>query len=294
MKDEYSKRLAKRRWWLAGLFSYFVPGLGQVYNGRALRGLLIYCLFSIWGSVIFNIGLHAMRSGFPGGYTIAFFLGLVISLLIGLWIIIDAIRGTRRNGSAYHLKPYNRWYLYLLAIAISQGESYFLKNSVKDILVEPFKIRTVSMSPTLEPGDLILCNRLYYARHNVQRGDLIVFAYPKDERLDYVKRVAAIPGDTVIATDQKVYVNGHLLKMDGRLDPSQTLQDEWVRQAGVSKEVVPADYYYVIGDNLMNSLDSRHWGPVARHLIHGKTSIVYLSIKRRFPFIRFDRIGKRL
>ena len=294
MIDESSRRLAKRRWWLAGLFSYLVPGLGQVYNGRAMRGLLIYCLFSIWGSLIFNIGLHAMRGGFPGGHTIAFFIGLVVSLLIGLWIIVDAVRGALRSGPDFRLKPYNRWYLYLIVIAISQGESYFLKNSVKDILVEPYKISTVSMSPTLEPGDLILCNRLYYAKHNVQRGDLIVFAYPKDERLPYVKRVAALPGDTVIVTKHKVYVNGYRIDINGQVDSADSITEIPQNTEQNIPVVVPRDHYYVLGDNRMNSLDSRHWGTIARHLIHGKTSIVYLSVKKQFPFIRHNRIGKRL
>ena len=99
-------KVLPRKWYWAGFLSYLVPGLGQVYNGLLARGLLYYCLFSIWGSCLFVLSLNAMKANFNKLNVILLFMGLFIALIIFVYIIVDAIRQAKKQASPYHLKGF--------------------------------------------------------------------------------------------------------------------------------------------------------------------------------------------
>lgn len=111
-------------------------------------------------------------------------------------------------------------------------------------------VPTGSMEDTIQPGDRIIGWRLNYIFSDPQRGDIVVFKYPDNEKELYVKRVIGLPGETVRVTDGVVYINGEPLEED--YIKEQPLEDtqEWT---------VPEDSYFMMGDNRNHSHDSRFW-----------------------------------
>jgi len=153
---------------------------------------------------------------------------------------------------------------------------------LRTFVVQTFYIPSGSMEPTLQIGDRIIVNKLSYDLHGIDRGDIVVFARPPAENCggpevnDLVKRVIGLPGDVLSLSGGYVYVDGR------RLDESWLPADEQGRTApgpaGVSSDLaqpyrVPANDFFVMGDNRENSCDSRYWGPVARSLIVGKVEL---------------------
>lgn len=161
---------------------------------------------------------------------------------------------------------------------------------IRAFLVAPFFIPSGSMEPTLRPGDYILANRFIYHLHHPQRGDIIVFRFPRDEHWDFVKRVIGVPGDVVEERDGQIWVNGRSLPETyvrhslGGLAPGMNLAP--VR--------IPPRHLFVLGDNRDASLDSRYWGTVDEHEVIGKAFVIYWSHSKRWWNIRWGRIGRWL
>jgi signal peptidase I len=197
----------------------------------------------------------------------------------------------------------------------------------RSFLFEPFKIPSSSMVPTLQIGDLILVNKFVYGIRlpvinkkvinigDPQRGDVMVFKFPKDTSLDYIKRVVGVPGDRVVYRDKRLSVNGQEIKYEQLSDyldeerlvyharyreyltprtheilndnkvpgyvpsPDQFPQSELCRYNLEGFEcTVPAGHYFMMGDNRDNSLDSRYWGFVPDQNIVGKAFFVWMNL----------------
>jgi signal peptidase I len=144
---------------------------------------------------------------------------------------------------------------------------------IKTYLVQAFRIPSESMDPTLLNGDRVLVNKLSYRLHDVNRGDVVVFRRPEGlpggpgQPEDLIKRVVALPGETVVAREGVVYVDGRLL-------------DEPYLSAGSSTTnldrpvVLGPDEVFVMGDNRGNSQDGRVFGPIAEDTIIGRAFLV--------------------
>jgi signal peptidase I len=135
-------------------------------------------------------------------------------------------------------------------------------------LYQPVRVEGTSMLPRLENHDRLFINKFVYHFEAIQRGDVIVFHYPRDPRLSYIKRVIAIPGDRVEIDRGQVYVNGRPLN-----EPYVPLQYRDTRS--MDPQVVPPGEYFVLGDHRSIASDSRDFGMVARTLIYGKAEFVY-------------------
>ena len=122
-----------------------------------------------------------------------------------------------------------------------------------------------SMEPTLYDGEYVIVNRLAYRLGDLQRGDVIVFNFPRDLQQEYIKRIIGLPGDHVMVTGGNVIVNGQTLD-EPYIAASPNYQSEWT---------VPDDSVFVLGDNRNNSSDSHSWGPVPVSYIVGKALLVY-------------------
>jgi len=111
-------------------------------------------------------------------------------------------------------------------------------------------VPTSSMENTIMAGDRVIGSRLYYLRHEPERGDIIVFDYPDDPNILYIKRVIGVPGDHIEINGGKVYINGEVYE-----EPylNVTTEGEW------GPYDVPADSYFMLGDNRNDSADSRYW-----------------------------------
>jgi signal peptidase I len=208
----------------------------------------------------------------------------------------------------------------------------------RSFLFEPFKIPSSSMVPTLQIGDLILVNKFTYGIrlpvinkkiidiNDPQRGDVMVFKYPKDLSLDYIKRVVGVPGDKIAYKNKRLSVNGkelsyralpdyldeenltyskqflenlsgteHKILVDERAPAYVPNPDAFPKHELCSYNVegfsctVPAGHYFMMGDNRDNSLDSRYWGFVPNQNIVGKAFFVWMNLNN-FPN-NLNRIG---
>lgn len=147
---------------------------------------------------------------------------------------------------------------------------------IKTILIQAFFIPSASMVPTLEIGDRVLVNKVSYNLHAIHRGDVVVFERPPgdtDKKIkDLIKRVIALPGETVESKDGKVYINDRLLEEPYLPVGTLTLR--------LAKVTIPAGQIFVMGDNRGNSTDSRVFGPISEKLIVGRAFVRIWPVSR--------------
>ncbi len=173
---------------------------------------------------------------------------------------------------------------------------------LKLFVVQAFRIPSGSMIPTLLVGDQILVSKLSYGikspfhdrylfrTGHPNRGDVVVFKWPKDESKDFIKRVVGIPGDRIRIEKKKLYVNDVLQNEPyiQSIDPDTT--DQSPRDN--FETVVPPHSYFVMGDNRDDSYDSRFWGFVKGRKIVGRAILIYWSWDKKKNSVRIPRLGR--
>jgi signal peptidase I len=155
---------------------------------------------------------------------------------------------------------------------------------IKTFLFQAFYIPSESMVPTLEKNDRVLVNKLSYKLHDVNRGDIIVFKAPEgtDPTVkDLVKRVIALPGETVSAENGKIFIDGKELKESYLPDGTISNCASFTEQCFPTGKI-PPDHYWMMGDNRASSKDSRHFGPIEKSAIIGRVFV------RIWPLNRLD------
>jgi signal peptidase I len=167
---------------------------------------------------------------------------------------------------------------------------------IRTFVVQAFKIPTGSMENNLLIGDHLLVNKMVYGPAStpierallptgtIKRGDVIVFKYPEEPDRDFIKRVIGLPGETLEVREKKVYINGspleepyvHFLQPPSASSELAEITSFDVRER-YGPVTVPADQYFMMGDNRDNSQDSRYWGFLPRELVKGKALVIYWS-----------------
>ena len=204
---------------------------------------------------------------------------------------------------------------------------------IRTFFIQAFKIPSGSMETTLLIGDHILVSKYAYGTHvpneipflNIklfddiiffpktpERGDIIVFKFPKDEKRDFIKRVIGVPGDLLEVRRQKVFINGkpyedlHARHTEPscdispaaaqETDPLKKCQDTGpnVPRDDFGPVLVPDGHLFMMGDNRENSQDSRYWGFLDIKKVRGKALMIYWSWNQLNSWVRFDRFGKIL
>jgi len=201
----------------------------------------------------------------------------------------------------------------------------------RSFLFEPFKIPSGSMIPTLWIGDFIVVNKFAYGLRlpvlnskvietgDPERGDIIVFRFPEDERINYIKRVVGLPGDTIAYRNKTLFINGEPVTQE-RIGPwvgqglnrnvpgsSPVERLEYLGDAAhrivvypsrpdgrVESVRVPEGHYFVMGDNRDQSLDSRSWGFVPEQNLVGKAVRIWMHWDCSRGCVDFGRIGDRI
>ena len=196
---------------------------------------------------------------------------------------------------------------------------------LRSFLFEPFKIPSASMMPTLLIGDFILVNKYDYglrlpvlhtkfvANKTPARGDIVVFRYPEDPDVPFIKRVAGLPGDKIAYYNKILYINdrpvpqadngrynafGAGYRMDGMSLKSEQLGQDGhailvdpARPSIALEARVPEGHYFVLGDNRDNSKDSRAWGFVPEANLVGRAFMIWMNWDGRNGGLNFSRIG---
>jgi len=141
-------------------------------------------------------------------------------------------------------------------------------------LYQPVKVEGTSMMPALVDQERIFINKfVYHSVGSIERGDMVVFWYPRDPSKSYIKRVIGVPGDRVRIDRGAVYVNGASLK-------EPYVPPQYHDQQSMAEMTVQPDEYFVLGDHRSSSNDSRAWGTVPRHYIYGKAVFVYWPLDK--------------
>jgi signal peptidase I len=145
-------------------------------------------------------------------------------------------------------------------------------------VAQAFRVQGTSMLPLLEDSERIIVNKFVYRFHSIQRGDVVVFWYPKDPSVSFIKRVVGVPGDTVELRRGSLIVNGRRVDED-------YVQPFFNDDESHSRVDVAKGYYYVLGDHRNSSNDSRSWGEVPEKYIYGKAVFRFWPLSK-IGFIR--------
>ena len=133
-------------------------------------------------------------------------------------------------------------------------------------VVQNFRVEGMSMEPSFHDGQFLLINKLSYRLGEAERGDVIVFRYPRDPSRDFIKRIVGLPGETIEIREGQVYING-------QLTPTMATINEAGYNSGPT--TIGPDELYVLGDNRPNSSDSHAWGTLPLDLVIGKVVLSY-------------------
>jgi signal peptidase I len=271
------------------------------------------------------------------------FLVLASGLTGGIWFIDALVFAPRRrhsNEAAALLKttaaaPAPLLEPLLVEYARSFFPVIFAVLILRSFIVEPFRIPSNSMMPTLLTGDFILVNKFSYGlrlpvlnRKVVeigapQRGDVVVFKYPLDPKVDYIKRIVGLPGDDIAYRNKMIYINGapveqlpfgdftgvgsglemtgakEAVEKLGALEHHMLTRTEapnlafGCQKLAFSSIMVPPNHYFVMGDNRDNSNDSRCWGFVPETNLVGKAFAIWMHWDpERSGFIAWSRLGR--
>ena len=296
--------IKKRSSILAALFSLLSPGMGHLYVGKWKLAVAIPFLLMLILAIIGWSGLIFMSYGMS--------LSLLL-VVIGYFVVMVSAIIYARDVRSHQLNASQRWYYYLaFLLAMTVINSSLMGQRDRLFGFEPFRIPAASMLPTLLTNDFIIVDTSAYHAQPPQYGDLVVFDYPRDPEIKYIKRVIGKAGDHVAYTNKTLYINGKPLAretLDDYASPTvakpllhfherigekhyQVTHDS-TRPAIDFEYVIPDNSYFVMGDNRDNSNDSRYWGTVPHDYLHGRAEYIWLSIDENGS-IRSERIGQRL
>lgn len=238
---------------------------------------------------------------------------------------IQAVEGLKQQGVDQKIIPDT----YKEPVIVEYARSFFpvilAVLILRSFMVEPFRIPSGSMMPTLLSGDFILVNKYTYGIRlpvlnkkvfglgEPERGDVVVFRYPKNPSVDYIKRVVGVSGDTISYFGKQVYVNGELAKQTSL--GTFTTTGEGLHMTGADKRkenlagvehqilvdrgrasmegefIVPEGQYFVMGDNRDNSNDSRVWGFVPDENLVGRAFMIWMNWDGVQNRVSWERVG---
>ncbi|MDP1602602.1 MAG: signal peptidase I [Legionella sp.] len=240
---------------------------------------------------------------------------VILSLVSGIIYLLDILfweKKRRPNQKPGRIIEYSRSFFPV----------FFLVLLLRSFLVEPFRIPSGSLEPTLLVGDFLAVNKFAYGFRlpvwekkvipvaNPKTGEIAVFRWPPEPSYDYIKRVIGVPGDKISYKNKVLTVNGIEAKqtfIDYTTDESSgkavakyqenlggVVHDIYVRPdvAAVDFEVeVPEGQYFMMGDNRDDSADSRYWGFVSDSYLRGKAFLVWMSWNGQTDSVRWSKIG---
>ncbi|EPJ45153.1 MAG: hypothetical protein OFPI_37730 [Osedax symbiont Rs2] len=278
---------AKPKVWFACCLAIFLQPLAHLYVGSS-KWAIGYLVLGIAAAIAdIWLQLHSFPLAEYAPMRLSFAL---VSALHILFIL-------KKYPKNFVRKWYSRWYALIGLLVLI----YSAIVGVRVFIYEPFQIPSTSMSPSINLGDFILVEKWGYGHYNflgvplyktamikkLQRGDLVVFEYPKDPKVRFVKRIIGLPGDEITLNAKSLSIKGMKVSRDlFSAEDKQQIYLESLNQnrykiklnsdrSGLSQTwAVPAGHYFVMGDNRDNSNDSRFWGYLPQDHILGKVALI--------------------
>lgn len=278
-----------RKAWIAGLLSFLLIGLGHIYSGNLKKGVLFY----LWQAIIFTIFCWFFISCFS---LIFLYIFIFIGFVFYIYAIVDAIKSAKKNSTFYPLKKYNKSYIYLLVfvfcnIIVQPSVDLFIITEI----IEPVKVESSSMMPTLLLGDYILVKKHIGQNNHPQRSAIVAFTPPNDPLKTYVKRIIGVGGDIIEIKDKLLFVNNisQVERYTANNEPTVFPPNISPRD-NFGPVTVPENKLFILGDNRDNSLDSRFWGFLSVDKVKGEAIGLYWSWDLVHQKIRWNRISKSI
>ena len=241
---------------------------------------------------------------------------VVLSLISGVIYLLDILFWEKKRSPEQ--KPGR-----IIEYSRSFFPVFFIVLLLRSFLLEPFRIPSGSLEPTLLVGDFLAVNKFAYGLRlpvwekkvisiaNPKVGEIAVFRWPPDPRYDYIKRVVGVPGDKVSYHNKVLTINGQEMKqtfVEYTTDESSgkavakyrenlngVVHDIYIRPDVPAVDIdveVPAGQYFMMGDNRDDSADSRYWGFAADEYLRGKAFVVWMSWNSKTDSIRWSKIGR--
>lgn len=274
--------------WIAGLLGFLFHWLGLLYVVRPK-----WAVFYFFLEVVTTLILLALLFYYQLEWLAYTSPGYILPVVCA----IHAFRLASRTGGIVDRPWYSRWYG-LVSIPLSIVLCAFL---FRAFLFEPFRMPASSMTPTIKAGAHMVVSKFSFGNYQafditllkkpatkkISRSDIIVFDYPENKSVKFVKRVIGVPGDRVQYIDKRLFINGEAVPSEVVADESEfeiveeRLDGNVYRVKNVNsapprdfETVVPDKHYFVMGDNRDNSRDSRYWGFVPAENLVGK--LIYI------------------
>lgn len=292
---------------LAALMSLCLPGLGQLYNGQINKACWFFLMFAAFSVPAFAISILYL----PPDLMVS---GVTVSLFFcGFFWIYSALEAFASARKQKQYVPYG-WQgsgVYLLTfLALGIITLPTLTGYMRAKWVEPFRIPSASMEPTLVAGDFIFADKRYNCtgcEHKVQRGDVVVFIYPNDRNISYIKRVIGLPGERVQVRGEIVTINGvpisEAVASQETLNVAQETGGEkswtvvWKKLKNAPRPqtydiIVPPGRVFVMGDNRNASIDSRFFDTIPLADVKAKARQIWISYNQALGGLKMDRAGQ--
>ncbi|MBT4099166.1 MAG: signal peptidase I [Gemmatimonadetes bacterium] len=257
---------SRRRWWLAALLSYWLPGLGQVYNGQASRGTRFFVAAMV--AAIF-MAIALTREGISASAGLLFLLAFILTTIAS---VVEAGLAARRQPDPFPCRQYNRWYVYVVAALLSM----FAFTPALKQFVHTFYIPSGAMEDSLLIGDYILADM---TPDKPVAGELLIYESLEEPVRMLIKRCVAAGGQIVEIRDKVLYVDGSVVPLppDGKHVDSVVYPADSRERDNLGPLRVPSGHLFMMGDNRDRSRDSRYTGPAPLAKIKGKAIIIYWS-----------------
>lgn len=263
---------------LALMFSFMFPGLGQIYSGRLKRGVLFLTVHLGFIGALASFMFHpTMKTNRYFLLPVSFF------LVFEIFVILDAYLFTKRSNPACRRSLGGKVLIPLATVFFMFVFNFniLIASVIKRYIAPVARVRSNSMLPRLVVGDWFLINKMIYRQASPRRGDIVFFDFHKDENRVVVKRIIAHGGETVGIKDGDITINGQLMGIPGPADIYYHNGGEFGKAGRTVK--VPLGHYYVLGDNSETSIDSRYWGFVPGENIIGKAHKIIYPFERSGP-----------
>lgn len=235
-----------------------------------MKYLLLAIINAIYGVLL----LLTLSSDTPGFYLVLI-IGLVLIVMglsgLILWLRLIINENKDQPESDTLIKS---WFSLIKSFDIVLVAGLLFRA----VILQPYIVDGDSMEPNFHNKEIMLVDKITYRLREPQRGETIIFQAPKDPNSDYIKRVIGLPGDTVVITKGKIFINGTLISETYLPAGLQTNNES---STDVFRQTMGPEEYFVLGDNRGNSSDSREWGILPKINIVGKAwYIIYPSVYR--------------
>lgn len=276
------KNVKAKEPWMGVLLNYIFAGFGELYAGEKVRAFVIMAISILFLIVALTLIPRILTSPdikFNGTLAAGGMVFFIFSLVFGVFVLFDGYLSVKRYNTSNAVKASNIGLRVLsivgivILVFVTRIPGITLRNYVSNSF-KAYKMSSDSMKPTLQKEDRIIIDKKVYLKNTPQRGDVVVFIYPKDRSKKFIQRIVGLPGETLEIKNGKVMINGKGLESKfyyyNRGDFGKADQ----------KIGIPQGYYYVLGDNSATANDSRYWGFVLLQDIKGKAIKIYWPLSR--------------